>query len=169
MTGWFVARTQTRRENWAAENIARQGAEFYLPRVAEEVYVRRGAPYVVRARCLFPSYIFVRSPNGQWRFLLGTFGVTELIMSGAQPAVVADGEIARIQAREDVDGIVHLPARPSRFVHGSQVRVADGPFVGYVGIYQGASSKECQRVLLDFLGRKATVLIGDSCLEEFSG
>lgn len=171
MKGWFVVRTHHKREPWACENISRQGADYYLPLIIENTRTsRKKGPAVVEARprSLFPGYVFVKT-EGQWRFLLGTFGVIGVIMQGADPAVVPEQIIADLRAREDANGIIQLPGRPeglsSRFKVGDQVRVAEGPYSGYIGIYDGVKSKEREQVLLDFLGRKTRVLIGIEHLE----
>lgn len=167
MLGWYVVRTQHLREPWACENLLRQGAEPYLPRIAEKVR-RTGTPHLLRARCLFPTYVFVRTEAGQWRFLLGTWGVSSLVMCGDLPATLPDTEIAKLRAREE-DGLVKLPERPpliNRFKPNDRVRANNGAFSGFVGLYQGIAPHGRQKVLMDFLGRKTSVLIADEHLED---
>jgi len=166
--GWIVAHTQPHRERWASENVWRQGCEFYLPMFARLV---RGRLNETRAVYLFPSYIFVRPPNGQWHFLIGTWGIESVIMMGEQPARLTGGEISRLKALEGPDGLIAVPKRReltkhhSRFVFGQMVRIKSGMFSGYIGIHQGSTGNERVRVLMDFLGRKTSVLIGDKLLE----
>lgn len=165
MEGWLVARTRFAQERWACENIRRQAAEPYLPMILEQRLTNHRI--MLQERCLFPGYVFVKT-NGQWRFLLNTFGLLGVILSGAKPAVVAEKEISALRARENSAGYVVLPARaspPSRFSPGQRVRVAGGALSGYSGIYAGAGAKARQRVLLEFLGRKTPVLIGGEFLE----
>lgn len=165
---WIVARTRPGRENWAAENIQRQGSNFYLPRISEQVKVKvadKRKIAVERTRCLFPNYIFVPIINDRWRFLLNTFGITGVVLMGQTPAQVPIAIINDLRSRE-VDGLVNLPARQSRFKAGDRVRVNGGVFTGSVGIYDGTNAKDCLRVLLDFLGRKTSVLIGEEYLEK---
>lgn len=170
---WVVVRTQPNREAWAAENIIRQLAVPYLPRCAEKIKI--GNHYETKARLLFPGYIFVRTFDGRWRFLLGTYGVSSVVMTGSSPAVVQEAEIARIKACEDSDGLVHLPKLlpdlydeedHHRFKKGQPVRIKDGVYSGYEGIYEGCHAKDRERILLDYLGRKTRVLIGTEQLEE---
>jgi transcription antitermination factor NusG len=166
MKGWFVVKTHHQREKWACENIARQGATFYLPQVLNRTRLRGRKTEAEGTRCLFPGYLFVKTA-GQWRFLLGTFGVAAVIMQGQQPALLPDWEVDRLKNSE-VDGLVVLPKEAlmtERFKTGERVRVADGLFSGCTGIYEGSGPKECERVLLDFLGRKTAVLIGSQYLQ----
>lgn len=169
LTGWIVARTQHSREVWAAENIMRQKAEPYLPRVAERV--QRGAFVELRSKYLFPSYIFVKYVAGQWRFLLGTYGINSVVMgTGNLPALVADAEVAKLRKCEDPAGLIHLPnwlpvsPDPERFREGDGVLITAGPYKGYKGLHSGQSAKDREKILLEYLGRKTSVLIDPEAL-----
>lgn len=169
MQGWFVVKTHHQRERWACENILRQGAEPYAPLIAERVRYK-GKLTEVKPKFLFPSYVFVKT-SGQWRFLLSTYGVYSVLMQGSLPAMVLDKEIEKFKALEDSDGLVVLPPRPvteqrKRFKKGEKLRVASGVFSGYVGVYDGYATQDRQKVLLDYLGRKVSVLVSDDCLEK---
>lgn len=155
---WIVAKTKPSRDFWAAENVARQGYAFYLPKI----YVRNRR--YARAEPLFPSHLFVLV-DGPWRFLLSTFGVSGVMLSGDNPAVVPAKELDRVRALEGPDGFIELPGHGEKFKNGEQVRVVAGPLEGRVGIYQGQSSRERVMVLLDLLGRKTTVLIDERAIE----
>lgn len=156
---WIVAKTKSKRERWAAENVKRQGFDCYLPLTTEALPNTGG----VRAFCLFPGYLFVFT-RGQWRALLSTFGVTDLIMSGQQPAVMPDKEIDNLRAREDEKGFIQLP-KMRRLQAGDAVRVTGGTFADSRGIYECDSSGQRVRVLLDFMGRRTPFLIGEEFIE----
>ena len=161
---WVVAKTKSSRERWAAENVARQGFEYYLPVMAKETKPTPRSP--LKSQCLFPGYLFVLT-EGRWRFLLGTFGVLGVIMQGSSsPAAMPSAEIERLRAREDVNGLIKLPElKQSRFNHGDSVRINGGTFSGFTGIFQQDDAHARVRVLLDFLGRKTPVLVGEEFLE----
>jgi transcriptional antiterminator RfaH len=156
---WVVACTKAQRERWAAENVARQGFEYYLP--VTEVSVPRAKQ---KLQCLFPRYLFVRT-DGRWRFLAGTYGVTSVVMQGQYPAVMPDKTIAQLKAREDSTGRILLPKLPDPFKKGDRVRINEGAFSGYNGIYQATDSSHRVKVLLEYLGRQTPVLIGEEALE----
>lgn len=166
---WVVARTQPRRERWAAENIKRQGAQPYMP-CYSELAPSPTVPgrLVLKELPLFPSYIFISLKDGRWRFLLGTFGLMGLIMGTDGPTHVPEHVIGELKRREGPDGLIRLPPPPakhSRFTPGGSVRVTRGAFQGRVGIYQGSTAAERERVLLNVLGRLTPVLIGEELLE----
>jgi transcriptional antiterminator RfaH len=163
MRRWFVAKTQTNRENWAAENILRQLAVPYLPKMAERIPKSSSKMCEMRTRLVFPGYVFVHTLDGRWRFLLGTYGISSVIMVGNEPAVIHDSEILRLKSFEDADGLTRLPTLPegeARFKHGEAVRVIAGQFIGLTGIYDGCTAKDRERILLDYLGGKTKVLLG---------
>jgi transcriptional antiterminator RfaH len=155
---WVVAQSQPNREQWACENIARLGHQTYFPRISKITLVR--GQRIAGSSPLFPRYLFVGSPGGQWRFLLGTWGVAGVVLVGSGPAFVSDQIIADLRNREQ-DGLVILP----QFRPGQELRVKDGPFKNERAIYQGSSPKEREEVLLNFLGRKTKVLIARELLE----
>ena len=162
---WFVVRTQPYRERWAAENVARAGALFYLPEVLETVriIVRGVRKREFRRRPLFPCYLFVKT-GGQWHFLLTAFGVSAIIPGpNGQPGTVSDQAIQSLREREN-NGVVVLPRR-STFMAGQPVRLMKGAFSGYVGIYQGQSGSDRSRILMDLIGRKVSTLVSESSLE----
>lgn len=157
---WIVARTKSSRERWAAENVTNQGYEHYFPKVFQ---IRKA---VARAEPLFPCYLFIKT-DGSWRVLLSTFGISSIVVFGNSPATISQKIIDDFKARE-VDGCVELPELEeytARFKPGTQVRVKGGVFSGYTGIYKGQDQKQRERVLLDFLGRKTSVLLAPELLE----
>lgn len=155
-TGWVVAQTKPQRELYAAENLARQEYEHYLPRVL--VYHTDRA-YAVP---LFPSYIFVHIKD-RWLSLLSTYGITRLIMSGPTPAIIPQHEIDKLRAREE-QGFVNLN-KIERFRPGQVVHIKKGLYAGMEAIYDAPSPRERAQVLMDYLGRKTKVLIGEEMLE----
>lgn len=165
---WVVAKTKGQREHWAAENVARQGFEFYLPLTAATA-PRKITKTPPKPQCLFPRYLFVWTV-GQWRCLLGTFGVTGLIMQGETPAILPGKAVEQLRARTGPEGLIRLPEAPlERFSPGDGIRVNGGAFSGLSGIYQHHGEGDRARILLDFLGRKTRVLVGEEHLEAVHG
>lgn len=161
---WIVARTQPKREAWAAENVAKQGYEYYLPRVARAPSRKeRKRTGELSSEPLFPRYLFVRTA-GQWRWLTGTFGISSVVVIGTSPAVINDAVIARLRSIEDPDGLVCLPERV-KLRPGQAVDLTGGILAGQKGIYQGDAPHDRVKVLLDYLGRKTTVLVPSGDVE----
>ena len=158
---WVVVQTQPNREKWAAENVARQGREFYLPRIE----ILKGAKKLVRP--LFTRYLFVRVLNRQWRFLSGTDGVSGIVTgaTGGMPGTIADRYIDELRAREDSSGVIRLPTLDDGFHMGQRVRVRAGLMEGRSGLYEGLDDKGREKVLFSILGRKTVILFAHNDLE----
>lgn len=162
---WAVAKAKPSLEKFAAEHVKRQGHEYYLPLMQETVVDKRGWK-TFQVRPLFPRYLFIRIVD-RWRHLQGTRGLTGLILSGDAPARLDDNYILELKSRENAEGVVILPSEEDarRFTQGQEVHVTSGLFAGEIGIFDGSSAHERERVLINILGRKVSVLIASAALE----
>jgi len=142
---WWVVQTEAQREHIVRLILMRHGFESYAPRIK----IRR------RIAMLFPAYLFVRAID---RFypILWTPHVVRLLMTGERPADLKDDIVSAIRKRE-IGGFVKLPKHPNMLTKGQNVRISKGTFSGKIALYDGMSSRERARVLLDLLGRKVTI------------
>jgi transcriptional antiterminator RfaH len=155
---WYVVQTQPNGEAKAALNLRRQGYEIYFPRYLKLRRHARRVDFV--ARPLFPRYMFVTIDLAvqRWRAIQSTVGVARLVTNGDEPAMVPDGVVRAIRAREDDKGFVALDNRQD-FAPGDRVRVLAGAFVDSAGLFDGLADHDRISILLDMLGRKVRVLI----------
>lgn len=153
---WYVVQTQVNAEVKAARNLVRQGFEIYLPRYLKRRSHARKVDKV--AAPLFPRYLFVRidMTRQRWRSIQATFGVSRLVLNGADPAPVPQQALTLLKAREDESGYVRLDQRP-KFALGEKVRVLAGAFADIVGLFDGLGDRERVAILLDLLGQKVRV------------
>jgi transcription antitermination factor NusG len=142
---WAVVQAEAQREHITRLLLMRLGFETYMPRIK----VRN------RICLLFPSYIFVRIID-RWYPILWTAHVVRLLMAGDKPACLKEEIMANIRKRE-VNGFVKLPIPDRRLKAGQKVRIVSGSFAGQVGLYQGQTSREREKVLLEFLGQVVPV------------
>jgi|SRR6188768_149424 len=142
---WWVAQVETQREHLTRLLLMRHGYETYAPRIKV-----RG-----RIAFLFPAYIFIRAES-RFYTILWTPGVVRLLMTGDRPSCMVEDVIAGIRKQER-GGFVKLPSTTKGLEKGQNIRITNGNFLGHVGIYDGMSSKDRARVLLDLLGRKVSV------------
>jgi transcription antitermination factor NusG len=147
---WAVAKTQSQREAYAAENLAKSGFEIFLPRIETR---RSVAP-------LFVGYVFVLVINGHWLKIDRTFGVCSTIKFGDCPARVPDAEILAIRARADSSGLIRLPPPPPKrkWAKGEHVKVLVAG-ASFAGIHTGVSLRERERVLLQVLGAVRPIIV----------
>jgi transcriptional antiterminator RfaH len=155
-TRWYVVQTQVNGETKAALNLIRQGYEIYLPRYLRRRRHARKADFV--ARPLFPRYLFVAVDvaTQRWRSIQSTFGVSHLVTDGSGPAVVPEGIVAALKAREDAKGLVKMDAGP-KFASGDKVRVLTGVFMDSAGVFDGVVDRDRVAILLEMLGGKVRV------------
>jgi transcription antitermination factor NusG len=149
---WAVVNTQPTAEKRTLWHLGWQGFESYAPR-EKITRITRGKK-VTGARLIFPRYVFVWIID-RWHELFSTIGVSRVLMIGsgddAQPARCPDSWINGMRAQER-DGLITLP-KPPRFDRGQRVTVSSGMFAGFKGLYQGATSRQREVVLLEHLGR----------------
>jgi transcriptional antiterminator RfaH len=155
---WYVVQTQVNGEAKAARNLLRQGYDIYLPRYLKRRRHARKVDFV--AQPLFPRYMFVAidMATQRWRSIQSTFGVSRLVCNGDDPALVPEGVVPALRAREDEKGFVKMEVSPA-FAPGDKVRVLAGAFVDSAGLFNGLADHDRVSILLDMLGRKVRVLL----------
>jgi transcription antitermination factor NusG len=146
------------KERFAASQLELRGFETFLPLVATK---RSSQP-------LFNSYFFVRIVE-QWRAISTCFGVLCLVRVGDCPSRMPDAEIENLKAMIDGHGFVRLPEGRGSSVKreiaiGSTVKITAGPFGGHLGLYQGQSTRDRERILLNLLGSQRPVLIASNLI-----
>lgn len=140
MSFWAVAQTQPQHEHIARLLLMRQRFETWMPRTRYRGHVG----------LLFPSYLFVRIVD-QFYPIRRTPFIVRLLMSGDKPAELKEEIMAGLRARV-VRGFVKLPL-PAPLKPGQKVKIVAGSFNGLVGLYQGQSTRDRERVLLELLGQ----------------
>lgn len=160
---WYAVQTKPGQEDKAAFNLRRQDYDVYLPKFTR---LRRHARKTERvARPLFSGYLFVTVDSSRqgWRAINSTLGVARLVATAETPVTVPEAVIEGLRAREGADGCVRL--EPHRHLKsGDTVRVTEGVFESFLGLYQGLTAGERALVLIDFLGRKVRALIDPETL-----
>src|SRR5262245_6326873 len=146
---WAVVQTQAQREHAVRAALGHFGFETYLPRIRLR---KRIVP-------LFQGYLFARLGE-QFYPVLWCPHVIRLLWAPAaqgciQPAKIDDRIIAELRKRE-VNGLVKLP-QPPRLRRGQRVKVIRGSFEGQIGLWDGMSGRDRERVLLELLGRKVRI------------
>jgi transcription antitermination factor NusG len=153
---WFVVNTQPHKEALVGANLRRQGFEVNLPQVARVVRHARSTRRVLRP--LFPRYLFIRLDlaSQRWRPVLGTVGVTTLIMDGERPRAVPAGVVEALV--EAADGSGGFDFR-NRLRVGETVRFLAGPFADRLGRLVAMRDRERVGVLIEILGSDRVVAV----------
>src|SRR5271165_1093227 len=97
---WLVLTVQPHRMTVAVENLKRQGFHIYCPMLLKRIRHARRAYDAPRP--MFPGYLFVEKLRStkRWRSILGTLGVKAVIMNGEHPALLPEGFVENLRARE---------------------------------------------------------------------
>src|SRR3989344_8923069 len=163
---WYLVYTKPRQEQVARANLERQHYGVYLP-LAQEHKRRRGKPTDVIAP-LFPRYLFINldSQTDDWGPIRSTLGVVSLVRFAYQPAQVPDDLVAALRAREDSEGLVAVPR--DVFKRGGRVRITDGSFMGYEGIFLAPTGRDRVVILLDIMGKLTRATVGTISIEPAS-
>lgn len=159
---WYVVQTHPHAEAKAAGHLERQGYSIYLPRYLKRRRHARRIEIVLAP--LFPSYLFVMIDmlTQRWRSIQSTIGVSRLVCSGEDPAVLPAAIIGELQSRHDDAGFVRLDL-PPKFTPGDKIRIIEGAFAACFGLYEGVADRNRVAILLDLLGRKVRVVLdGDA-------
>ena len=160
---WYLVYCKPRQESVARENLARQGYETYLPFMRD--VRRRQGKRVTLITPMFLRYLFIHLnlQTDNWAPVRSTLGVVSIVRFGRAAARVPDDLLAMLRSREDAQGIQILPVE--EYKPGSRVRITQGGFAGYEGIFQAATGRDRVTVLLDVLGRKARASVDSASIE----
>lgn len=142
MNHWLVA-TRKGPQEVAEENLSAQGFATYFPKFLEKI-IDRGRICRVEKH-LFGRYFFV-GHSGVCNSVLNTRGVAAVIGNIVAP------EVEKIRRRE-VNGYVKIE-QEDEFRIGQRVRICGGIFNDMIGVYEGMSATNREKVLLSMMGRK---------------
>jgi transcriptional antiterminator RfaH len=151
---WYAVHTRPHAEARALENLERQGFQAWLPLYRKQRRHAGRSEQVLRP--LFSRYLFVALDLGgeQWRPVLSTFGVADLVGGRDGPLPLADEVMEALRARADADGHYTL-ARG--FKAGERVRIEAGPMRDLEGILAVESDADRAVVMLRLFGREVRV------------
>jgi transcriptional antiterminator RfaH len=164
MIGWYAVYTRPHAETKALDHLLRQGYCAYLPRYRTQITHARRRQVVLRP--LFPRYLFAGIGGGtmRWRPILSTFGVTDLVRAGDEPATVPSGVVEAIREREQAGGFDRLGLQRSLRL-GELVRVTAGALEDLVGRLVELRDQDRVVVLLELLGRAVRVQLRAEAVE----
>lgn len=158
---WVVVASRPGQLQRAVENAKRQSFKPYPP-VFYDYRCKRRLP-------LFGRYFFVDlgRDKSRWSAIHSTRGVLYVISNNGELSFVPASEIAKLKAMENDNGVIELPRhelfsqhgrkpepiKEKHFLPGQQVRITQGTFAGEIGLYEGMTIKQCEAVLLGWMGR----------------
>ena len=148
---WFVVKTKVRQELRAIHHLEEQGFNVYCPQIPKY----NGLKEVVGRQVLFPGYCFVQSSElsiASIRSTPGVIGLVSFSMEG-KPATLIPAALEAIHGVE-----AFYSEKVSGLKPGGAVRLIEGPFKGFKGLYS-KRSKDRVEVLLTLLGQQQRILV----------
>lgn len=156
MADWLVAKINPLLEHRAVRQVKRAGAMGFCPRYYDK--------QVKRERPLYPSYMFVLSPNS-WYYLFSLDSIVGVVIGRSDRIPFRskglDKAVEKMIDMSDPSGNIPAPivVRKSKFLRGDRVRVLNGIFTDCRGVFdQFCDGKS--RIRLDLLG--ATITLNES-------
>jgi transcriptional antiterminator RfaH len=155
---WFCVHTHPHSEAKAEAHLHKQGFEIYCPRyLKRRSHARRVDTISVP---LFPRYLFVAIDlSTPTRAINSTVGVSHIVCNGDKPAAVPTGVVEELKRREDASGFININRGPRT---GDKVRIVDGVFATFTGLFEGLDERERVAVLLNILGRNTRVFLNSN-------
>lgn len=161
---WFLILTRAQRERETHARLLHEGYGSYFPRLVKRC--RRRGKRMRLISPLFPRYLFLRLLVGaqDLHHVKLTRGVLGIVRFGEDYAIVPDGVVARIQARENPQtGLYHWEERRLRPHMG--VRVTGGPFEGIEGVFLRDCGADRVLVLMSVMGVSTPVTVSEEWVE----
>ncbi len=160
---WYVIHTYSGYEERVRKNLnerinsmdAQEDiAEVVIP-TEEEIEVKNGQRRNIQKKIL-PGYVLVKMKmdDRNWSIVRGTPGVTGFVSSGSKPTPLQQEEVDRIIKQMEAVA----PRVKVGFRQGQSVRVADGPFMDFIGQVDEINTEKGKvKVLLSLFGRETPV------------
>jgi transcriptional antiterminator RfaH len=166
---WHCFITRPRAEKAACEAIRDLGFLVYLP-LEKSIRRRWNGKAVAVEHALFPRYGFVQFNmlGDPWGEIAHANGVMDVLRRGdGLPNPVPDDAIKMLRMAHDLGLFDHTKPKPFEFPKaGMRVKIAIGPFEGFIGRIARARSADRIKVLLQWLGAEREVTVPLAALEQ---
>lgn len=148
---WLLLQVKPRQEMRALENLERQQAECYCPKILVEK-LRRGKRIQVD-EALFAGYLFINAQplqNGlTYTSIRSSRGVSKIVGFGSEPAIIPEELIKQLKFIESKGStLAESEILPQA---GDKINIIEGPFKGLQALYSRTDGQQRAIVLIDLL------------------
>jgi len=160
---WYILHTYSGQESRVAKilqqrihSLKMEDKFFEILIPTEERLKIRGGRRFTKEEMLFPGYVFVKMvlDDNSWAVARGSEGVTGFVGAGDKPTPVTEREIKVIENYLAAE----KPKYTVNFSVGEAVKIADGPFAGFLGTVDGIDQERGKlRVMVSIFGRETPV------------
>ena len=152
MEKWYVINTKPHSEFKVINYLNYNNIQTFMPKILLNRSHAGKKDKVIKP--LFPSYLFaaIDINNSSFRKINNTFGVKSILGYGKEPAEVYNVVIDGLMEITDSEGLVKNIDK-SYYNIGQEIKIYDGPFMGFVGKFCGMKDDQRVMILLNILGR----------------
>lgn len=164
------------REHRALDDLADLGIEAWLPEC--RIIVSRRRKRVAIDGPLFPGYIFVRGVlTDEWfADVQSVRDIEDLLRMGERPVAAREDQVDKLRTlMAQSGGRLLIEAGivkrgfawidQPKFEPGQPLRVTDGPFTSFNGLYKEQAGDERVKLMLDIFGRLTEVELDEASVE----
>jgi len=146
---WILVHTKSGEETKAAENLALQGFETFLPLIPS---TNRSSDQI-KLVPVFPRYLFtkINPDNGRWTVINSTGGVSKIVMFSDKFTPVSNKIVNGIKERLDSSDVYIEGVSIEEYKKGDNLSIATGRFAGIDAIFLSNKSNDRVRLLLKLL------------------
>jgi transcriptional antiterminator NusG len=165
---WYVVHTYAGFEKRVRDSILEQASQMGLQdsitqvlMPTEDVIEIKDGKKRTSTRKFFPGYVLVEmdmSPQS-WEMIKKTPKVTGFVGGGTQPIPLTSEEVETLL--KQIDTGTAVPRQKEEFHKGDNVRIIDGPFLGFNGMVDDVDLERSRvKVLVSIFGRGTPVELG---------
>lgn len=166
---WYVVHTYAGFENRVKHAIEERSKTFGLSEQirkvlipTEEVVEIREGKRRMSTKKFFPGYVLVEMDMNDttWQLVKNTPKVTGFVGGGeTYPAPITEDEMSTLMNQMDSTAV--KPRSKTQFQKGENVRIIDGPFLGFNGVVDEVHQEHSKvKVLVSIFGRSTPVELG---------
>ena len=165
---WLLLQVKPRQEVRALENLERQQAQCYCPKIQVEK-LRRGKRIQVE-EALFAGYIFINAQPQQnglsYTSIRSSRGVSKIVGFGAEPVSIPEALIQQLKLREST-GLTCAKAEDLPQA-GDKINIIDGPFKGLQALYSHTDGQQRAIVLINLLYQQIPTSLANTQIQKIT-
>lgn len=164
-TSWYVVHCNPRCEQRAKESLSEAGFSTYLPVGRKLIVHHRSKKEIEREFPLLVGYLFVAVPRNarHWGYIRVCDGVKGVLGINGLPLPVPACQVEAIHEAQFLGRFDDTRKRKKRSKHGfrrnQRVRIANGPFSGFVAMVHDPRGLEQIKVMAELFGRMTEVTV----------
>lgn len=170
MKNWYVIHTYAGFEGRVKTSLIERANQMGLVERVSQVLVPTEAVIEIKdgkrravRRKIFPGYVLVEleSPLGDetLQMIKETPKVTGFVGGGTVPMPLTPGEVESLLKQIDVGKVE--PREQVKFIKGDNVRIIDGPFLGFNGLVDEVDQDHSRlKLMVSIFGRSTPVELG---------